>query len=213
MIVGPASDRDYEAQLRRAIVRSGLERSVILTGHREDVARFYWMADAFVLPSYWEGWSLALTEAAYAGLPIVATDVGGARELLAEGSGRLVRPPFESISELNASSIGRLVHAEDPRFVAELAESMREVATSHRRDRAFGPREENLLDQERMVELHSTVLSWILAGGHAASARAWSRTTTQSEAIVTQAAPRSLSENGLPTLHDRYEKVPVSPAR
>jgi glycosyltransferase involved in cell wall biosynthesis len=175
LIVGPASDHDYEAQLRRTIARSGLERSVILTGQRDDVARFYWMADAFVLPSYWEGWSLALTEAAYAGLPTVATDVGGARELLTEASGRLVRPPFGAISELNAGSIGRLVHGEDPRFVAELAESMGELAASRRRTVPPDSSKKASLDQERMVELHFTILSWIIAGGHAGSARAWSR--------------------------------------
>ncbi len=76
LIVGPAADADYEAQVRRLIGRLHLEQRVILTGPREDVARFYWMADAFVLPSYWEGWSLALSEAAYTGLPAVASDVG-----------------------------------------------------------------------------------------------------------------------------------------
>ena len=76
LIVGPTADAEYEAQVRRLIQRLDLEQRVILTGPREDVARFYWMADAFVLPSYWEGWSLALTEAVYTGLPAVASDVG-----------------------------------------------------------------------------------------------------------------------------------------
>ncbi len=58
-----------------------------------------------------------MTEAAYAGLPIVATDVGGARELVAEGPGRLVKPPFESIGDLNFRTIGRLVHGQDPPFI------------------------------------------------------------------------------------------------
>ncbi len=182
LIVGPASDLDYEAQVRLAVVRSGLERSVILTGQREDVARFYWMADAFVLPSYWEGWSLALTEAAYAGLPIVATDVGGARELLADGPGRLVRPPFASICDLNAFSIGRLVHGEDPQFIASLAESMIEVIASHHRG-TVPDGKKLLLDQDRMVQLHSTVLDWFLQGGQAAAARTWSRMGIRSQEI------------------------------
>jgi glycosyltransferase involved in cell wall biosynthesis len=182
LIVGPASDRDYEDQLRRAIARAGLERSVMLTGQREDVDRFYWMADAFVLPSYWEGWSLALTEAAYAGLPLVATDVGGARELLADGPGRLVRPPFRSISELNALSIGRLVHGEDPQFLAGLAESMIGVIESHRRA-TLPDWKKLLLDQERMVTLHFTVLSWFIQGGQAGAARVWSREGIRSPGV------------------------------
>ena len=156
----------------------------MLTGQRDDVARFYWMADAFVLPSFWEGWSLASTEAAYAGLPIVATDVGGARDLLAEGPGRLVKPPFESISDLNFRTIGRLVHGEDPPFLARLAESMTDVAGGHRRA-ALSEGKKRSLDQERMVDLHFTILNWLLQGGPARSARPWARETTRSQGIVT----------------------------
>ena len=188
LIVGPASDPDYEADLRRTIARFGLQGSVLLTGQRDDVAGFYWMADAFVLPSYWEGWSLALTEAAYAGLPLVATDVGGARELLAEGTGRLIKPPFESISELNARSIGRIVHGEDARFIASLAESMAQIpATHHRATLSEGKK--CLLDQDRMVELHFTILSWFLQGGQASSARRWSRERNVSGELATTRIP------------------------
>ncbi len=184
LIVGAASDPAYETRLRRLIARLGLDSSVILTGHRDDVAPFYWMADAFVLPSYWEGWSLALTEAAYAGLPIVATDVGGARELIAEGPGRLVKPPFESIGDLNFRTIGGLVHGQDPPFIARLAESMRAVTGSDRRA-ALSDEKKRSLDQERMVDLHFTILSWLLQGGPARSARRWPQETTRSQRIVT----------------------------
>ena len=204
VIVGPASDRDYEAQLRRAIARLGLEGSVILTGQRDDVARFYWMADAFVLPSYWEGWSLALTEAAYAGLPTVATEVGGARELLAELPGRLVRPPFGAISELNAGSIGRLVHGEDPQFIASLAESMIEVIASHHRA-TLPDWKKHLLDQERMVELHFTVLNWFLQGGQASAARVWSR-----KGIRSRGSPHRPPARGMRPLPSR--PLPCEPA-
>src|SRR5438045_5240702 len=93
VLVGQCHDPDYHERLERKIARHGLRRAIVRTGHREDVARFYWMADAFVLPSFWEGWSLALGEAAHTGLPIVATDVGGARELLARAAGRAGAPP------------------------------------------------------------------------------------------------------------------------
>jgi O-antigen biosynthesis protein len=175
LLVGPAADPGYEAQLRRLIQRAHLERTVILTGPREDVAHFYWMADAFVLPSYWEGWSLALTEAVYTGLPAVATDVGAARELLGGRAGRLVKPPFATIGDLNGRSIGPLVHGEHPQFIAELAEALSQVATSCRR----APRDDSkkhLLDEERMVDRHFTILSWLLQGGRPAATRAWART-------------------------------------
>ncbi len=174
VLVGSASDAEYERQLRGRIAELGLGDHVLLAGQRSDVGRFYWMADAFVLPSYWEGWSLALTEAACTGLPLVASDVGGARETVAMGTGRLVRPPFATICDIDAGSIPGLVHDEDPRYIAELAAAMQDAATTRRR--VTPPEaERRFLDQERMTEVHFTILSWLLQGGQAVAARAWSR--------------------------------------
>src|SRR5262249_50773029 len=146
----------------------------------------YWMADAFVMPSYWEGWSLALTEAAYSGLPIVATDVGGARELLAEVPGRLVKPPYDSIGDLNSRTIGRVVHGQDAPFIARLAEAMRDVAGWPRQADLTEGRK-RLLDQERMVDLHFTILNWLLQGGPASSARPWVWQAARSPGIAASA--------------------------
>ena len=54
--------------------------------------------DAFVLPSLHEGISIALIEAMSRGLPAIATDVGGTRELLTKGSGQLI--PAEDVASL-----------------------------------------------------------------------------------------------------------------
>ena len=97
VIAGSASDAAYERGLRRRIGELGLDDHVILAGQRHDIGRFYWMADAFVLPSFWEGWSLALTEAACTGLPMVATAVGGApASSWPDGGGRIARPSRRS---------------------------------------------------------------------------------------------------------------------
>jgi hypothetical protein len=64
--------------------------------------------------------------------------------------------------------------------VSDLAESMVELAAAHRRAAPPDSSKKASLDQERMVELHFTILSWIIAGGHAGSARAWSRAKFQS---------------------------------
>ena len=174
VLVGSASDPEYERRLRRRVVELGLERAVILAGQRPDVGRFYWMADAFVLPSLWEGWSLALTEAACTGLPLIASTVGGARELLAHGAGWPVKPPFASICEVDAGTIPRLVRDEDPRFIADLARSLREAAGSRRR-LLLPDATRRLFDEERMTDDHFAVLAWFLQGGRASAARVWSR--------------------------------------
>jgi glycosyltransferase involved in cell wall biosynthesis len=66
---------------------------VHLTGPRRDTAGLLRMADLFVFPSLTEGMPNALLEAMAAGLPIVATDVPGNRDLIEGGeNGLLVAP-------------------------------------------------------------------------------------------------------------------------
>ncbi len=61
-------------------------------GWRDDVAALLAVADVFVLPSRWEGQPLILQEALRAGRPIVATDVGGVRDLTGDEAALLVSP-------------------------------------------------------------------------------------------------------------------------
>lgn len=71
--------------------RLGLRDAVRFLGDRSDVPRLLAGMEVFALSSLSEGYSIALLEACAAGLPIVATDVGGNREIVRDGhNGRLV---------------------------------------------------------------------------------------------------------------------------
>lgn len=84
-------DGPLRAALEREAVARGFGRSVRFAGSQPDVAPFYAAADVFVLPSATEGLSNALLEAMAAGLPVVASDVAGNREVVEHGvSGFLV---------------------------------------------------------------------------------------------------------------------------
>jgi sugar transferase (PEP-CTERM/EpsH1 system associated) len=63
----------------------GLEGRVTFLGYHADVAPLLSAADAFVLSSISEGVSIALLEAMASGLPAIATDVGGNREVIVDG--------------------------------------------------------------------------------------------------------------------------------
>jgi glycosyltransferase involved in cell wall biosynthesis len=80
----------------RPAVEAEIERlgaPIALAGERRDVPALLASADAFVLASRSEGAPLAILEAMAAGLPVIASDVGGVRELVADGeTGVLVAP-------------------------------------------------------------------------------------------------------------------------
>lgn len=66
---------------------------VVLTGHRDDVASFYALADVVAIPSRTDALPFSGAEAMSASVPIVATRVGGLPELVAHGvTGVLVAP-------------------------------------------------------------------------------------------------------------------------
>ena len=81
-------------ELQQQIEQLGLGHRVFLEGAVTSVEKVLPGFDLFVLPSLWEGMSLAIAEAMATRLPIVATAVAGTTELLAEDAGFLV-PPAE----------------------------------------------------------------------------------------------------------------------
>ncbi|MDA2808113.1 glycosyltransferase family 4 protein [Nocardiopsis suaedae] len=78
-LVAIAGEGPLRPELERRIREGGVP--VRLLGHRTDVADLLAAADAFILPSRWEGPSLVVMEALRAGLPVVATRVGGIADL------------------------------------------------------------------------------------------------------------------------------------
>jgi UDP-glucose:(heptosyl)LPS alpha-1,3-glucosyltransferase len=81
LVVGHG-DRGRFQTLARSL---GVEQRVHWLGVLADVAPTYELADAFVLPSAYETFSLVTFEAAASGVPVVATAVSGVRELIKDG--------------------------------------------------------------------------------------------------------------------------------
>ncbi|HON65071.1 MAG TPA: glycosyltransferase family 4 protein [Phycisphaerae bacterium] len=80
-------------ELEELVRVSRCEKFVRFLGLREDVPTLLRAADLFVLPSLYEGCSNATLEAMASGLPVLACDVGGMREIVTHNhTGWLIRP-------------------------------------------------------------------------------------------------------------------------
>ena len=84
-------DPEKADALDRATIEAARARGVRFLGHRDDVAELLAAFDVFVLASHREGFPRAAMEAAAMGLPVVATDIRGCREIVEPGvNGTLV---------------------------------------------------------------------------------------------------------------------------
>lgn len=107
LIVGSATDAQLTRALKDLTQGLGLAESVIFLGKREDVSEILSASDIFVLSSLTEGLPISVLEAMAAGIPVVATDVGGIREIIEDGkNGILV--PSNSEDKLSAAIVSLL---------------------------------------------------------------------------------------------------------
>ena len=86
-------DGDLREELQAQTRALGLDAHIHYLGSRNDVSDLLAASDYFVLPSLWEGLSMALVEAMASGLPIIATEVSGTKQVMVAGeTGLLVAP-------------------------------------------------------------------------------------------------------------------------
>ena len=128
-----AGDGSCRATLEATAAELGIAERIHFLGYRTDPAALLANADLFVLPSLVEGFPLSVVEAMAAGVPVVASDIGGTREAVEhERTGLLVRPRD---ADALAAAIRRTLS--DPaamaaRFVAPRDRATRELSAPAR---------------------------------------------------------------------------------
>ena len=121
VVIGPKEHDQNDAlpdEQIQALENSGLVR---FTGWADEVERWYHALDIFVLPSHREGIPRACAEAAACGLPVVATDIRGCRELIKNGETGLLVPVRNA--QALADAIERL--ADDPALRVRMGDAAR----------------------------------------------------------------------------------------
>jgi glycosyltransferase involved in cell wall biosynthesis len=122
-----AGDGPERSELERTVTVFGVSDEVTFTGWIDDVGREMSTWDVYAQPSVAEGFGIAALEAMAHGIPVVASDVGGLREIVIDGeTGFLVSP--KSPGRL-AARIREL--AEDPKLRARLGAAGRARAAKH----------------------------------------------------------------------------------
>jgi glycosyltransferase involved in cell wall biosynthesis len=104
VLVGKGDEKgEEEIKLKEQVERTGLRDKVRFLGWRSDVEEIMGCFDVFVLPSLNEGMGRVLVEAMAAGLPIVASRVGGIPDLIKDGENGLL------ISAANAPALAQAI--------------------------------------------------------------------------------------------------------
>jgi glycosyltransferase involved in cell wall biosynthesis len=93
VLVVVAGDGELRQSLEARSAAAGVADRLRFLGSRRDVPELLAAADGFVLPSLWEGLPMALLEAMASGLPVLATDVSGTRQVVISGTSGLLVPP------------------------------------------------------------------------------------------------------------------------
>jgi glycosyltransferase involved in cell wall biosynthesis len=113
VIIGPEEDHRRDAVPRSEIEAMSRTGSVFFLNWCDDLSRWYATMDIFALPSHREGVPRACIEAAAMGLPVIATDVRGCREVVKSNETGILVPPRDLKALVTA--IETLVYDENRR--------------------------------------------------------------------------------------------------
>ncbi|PIZ52293.1 glycosyltransferase family 4 protein [Candidatus Woesearchaeota archaeon CG_4_10_14_0_2_um_filter_33_10] len=122
MLVGSRTKKDYLVDL---IKKLNLETKVFLVGHSNAVQNYYGAADLFVFSSVSETQGLVLVEAMAAGIPVVAVDSPGVRDVVNGKNGFMVQDSIRDFSEKVIKVL------DDDKLREKMSQNARKTASSY----------------------------------------------------------------------------------
>jgi glycosyltransferase involved in cell wall biosynthesis len=106
VVVGPADEAKHDALTDADCRRAETAAGVRFLGLRDDMEPLYAAMDLYVLASHREGWPRSAMEAAAMGVPVIATDIRGCRQVVDDGVTGVLVPPRDSAAL--GAAIGKL---------------------------------------------------------------------------------------------------------
>lgn len=152
LCVGNEIFAPHAEALKSYLAREGLDQHILMPGYFEDIADPMGISDAFLLPSFIEGWSIAMNEAMHYAKPMILTDTGGAGEVI-EGNdtGILLPTEYADFLKLDSAELDRLSYTpQNYRLAQPLAEAMLDFAANRERWKQAG-----LRGRSKVHERHS----------------------------------------------------------
>ncbi|UCG56532.1 MAG: glycosyltransferase [Phycisphaerales bacterium] len=179
VIAGHIAELAYYEQLVKRIDQTNLSDR-IMHGKRFDEAReLYHAADALVIPSFWEGCSLAIAEGVAMGLPILSSRVGDVENQTNMDNCIVVDLPVHFLTDLDKVDLPKLLYGRQKGYVRSIEEGMCQLYHNHRRLISEPKRQK--VDGHRAYSKYDKFFDFILGGGRPDSARNWLRQVEQSQ--------------------------------
>ena len=129
--VGNTLDAAYHDQVVAFHESLVSKERIELFGYRSDVGVLLSGADVFVINSFYEGWSLAATEALTTGLPLIHTECGSGHELVGENGERGILIPNPAGDPLNLTwnKVHKAIHQKEQISTPVLVNAMSQMVT------------------------------------------------------------------------------------
>ena len=145
LVIGPVDSQKRDALSHSTADRYGIRDITVFTGYRHDVPELYALMTVCVLPSHREGLPRALMEAAAMGIPCVASDVRGCRDVVIDGETGLLVPVRDAAALASAAA-------------ALLADERRRSAMSARARAVARERFDERMVFERVINAYDRLL-------------------------------------------------------
>jgi acetyltransferase-like isoleucine patch superfamily enzyme/glycosyltransferase involved in cell wall biosynthesis len=126
LCVGNEVHAPHAAEFRAYLKTNGLDKNILLPGYFPAIEQLFRISDAFLLPSFIEGWSIAMNEAMFFAKPMILTNIGGAEEVIENDDiGILLPTEYPDFLQLDGALLDRLAFApREYRLTPLLADAM-----------------------------------------------------------------------------------------